>query len=289
MSARARSTSHGVSTVTHLLQALALYAVATRLARGNLSRQAVALVSATMLAASLPSAVVALAPMLCAGMGIEAACRHADGGGAGIVRAFCSTNSSHGVGVTDDHSSKPTQPTHPRDEEGRSPTILHIDSMALKFIFQSSEALVRITIRNPLATIETVSGSIPVDYIGVAGINVEASNGDWYYFEIPDAFVSEHSTVDLYSVRMAHSTLGLRHRFDGDNVLLLPDGAQVVFGSTPDGYPLRTILGKRLQHATVIPPLPAAAAAMAAGEGRASEPYQGLWPVSPTLGGASPF
>ena len=42
---------------------------------------------------------------------------------------------------------------------------------------------------HPEAFIDTVSGSIPVDAIGVAGLNVRDLNGAWHYLEIPDAHI----------------------------------------------------------------------------------------------------
>ena len=67
--------------------------------------------------------------------------------------------------------------------------------------------------------------------------------------------------------------------FDGDNRLLLPiDGATVRFNSTPEGYPLQAILGKRLPHARTIEPIPGAVAmASSTSTGESAMRYQSLW------------
>jgi len=60
---------------------------------------------------------------------------------------------------------------------GANTSTVYVDSMALKFIARSRHALVRVTDPSPTAVIDTVSGSIPVDCIGVMGFNVVDHRG----------------------------------------------------------------------------------------------------------------
>ena len=64
---------------------------------------------------------------------------------------------------------------------------IFVDSMALRFISATRRALVRVTDVQPRAFVDTASGTIPVDAIGVAGINVQCRAGRWHYLELPDA------------------------------------------------------------------------------------------------------
>ena len=120
----------------------------------------------------------------------------------------------------------------------RPTTTVFVDSMALRFISNEPSCLVRVTNPSPSALIETVSGSIPVDCIGVVGINLVDRRGKWHYVELPDAFISAGATVALYPVQLAFAVLGARHQFDDTNQIVLSDGTCIPFGSTPSGYPL---------------------------------------------------
>ena len=96
--------------------------------------------------------------------------------------------------------------------------------MALRFISSNMKALVRVTDPSPSAFIDTVSGSIPVDAIGVVGLNMTDRDGHWHYLELPDAHICAQATVELYPVQLAFAVLGARHHFDDVNEIELPGG-----------------------------------------------------------------
>lgn len=134
------------------------------------------------------------------------------------------------------------------------PTTVYVDSMALRFITASCDALLRVTDAAPTVKIETVSGAVPVTQIGVIGLNVADRVGRWHHFEIPDAHVTPQTSVELYPVQVAFRTLGIRHFFDDVNELCLPDGTRIPFGSNSDGYPLEVIYGPPLPGAVIHAP-----------------------------------
>ena len=107
--------------------------------------------------------------------------------------------------------------------------MVYVDTMALKFITSSRASLVRVTDEHPQTTIDTVSGQIPVECIGVVGINVADTSGGWHHLELPDAHVAPSSTVELYSPQLAHCIYGARHFFDDVNEIKLRDGTRIPF------------------------------------------------------------
>ena len=133
----------------------------------------------------------------------------------------------------------------------RPSTTVYVDSMALRFISSDRRALVRITDAQPTAMIDTVSGSIPVDVIGVAGLNVRDRDGRWHHLELPEAHICSEAMVELYPVQMAFAALGARHLFDDVNEIRLADGTRIPFASSADGYPLTVVYGAPVEGARV--------------------------------------
>jgi hypothetical protein len=84
----------------------------------------------------------------------------------------------------------------------RPVTTVYVDTMALRFISSTKECLVHVTNDSPSTFVETVSGSICVDAIGVAGLNVCDVHHRWHYLELPDAHVCSGATVELYPVQL---------------------------------------------------------------------------------------
>ena len=162
---------------------------------------------------------------------------------------------------------------------------VYVDSMALRFISSTRAALVRVTDPHPSAFIDTVSGSIPVDAIGVAGFNMRDHSGAWHYVEIPDAHICPGATVELYSVQSAFAAFGGRHHFDDVNEIVLPGGIRVPFSSTPEGYPLPVIYGPpvpgAISHVTRVPYHQLACAALPGGLAltwrRLGFPFEAQW------------
>ena len=110
--------------------------------------------------------------------------------------------------------------------------VTYVDTMALRFISSTPTSLVKVTNASPVTRINTVSGSIPVDTIGVAGLNVADRSGGWHYFELPDAHVASRATCELYPVQLAFAVLGARHVFDDVNEIRFPDGISRLRGES---------------------------------------------------------
>jgi hypothetical protein len=153
-------------------------------------------------------------------------------------------------------------------------TTFFVDSMALRLITRHPEVLVSIDQVNPHAVIDTVSGSISVEYIGTAGINVFDQNGSPHYLEIPDAFVSSKAKVDLYPVQLVFKTHGATHHFDDINEIRL-NGARFPFASTNRGFPLKVVMGRPLPGAIRHPRRGDATACAAKGRPRTG--YDKIW------------
>ena len=131
--------------------------------------------------------------------------------------------------------------------------------MALRFVSATRDCIVRVTDDSPSARLDTVSGTIPVDVIGVVGFNVMDTRGRWHYIELPDAHVCSSATVELYPVQLGFTVHRLRHFFDDINEIRLPDGSRLPFMSAPDGYPLSVVYGPPVEDAILhtIPSAPA--------------------------------
>ena len=125
--------------------------------------------------------------------------------------------------------------------------------MALRFITACRASLVRITDLHPTAVVDTVSGTVPVDAIGVVGFNVQDRRGRWHYIELPDAHLCLTSSVELYPVQLAFAVHRARHFFDDVTEIRLADGSRVPFQSTTQGYPMTVVYGPPYDGATLHP------------------------------------
>ena len=96
-------------------------------------------------------------------------------------------------------------------------TTVYVDTMALRFITATPASLVRVTDSHPSAVVDTVSGGVSVDAIGVIGFNVQDRRGRWHYIELPDAHLCRTSSVELYPVQLAFAVHRARHFFDDVN------------------------------------------------------------------------
>lgn len=152
--------------------------------------------------------------------------------------------------------------------------IFFVDTMALRLVTRYPEILVDIDEVHPHATIETVSGSIPVEYIGTAGINLFDTNGQAHYLEIPDSFISSKAKVDLYPVQLVWKFFGARHYFEDRNEIVLADGTRIPFTSDESGFPLKVTMGAALPGAIHHPRIHAQAHAAAP---RSNTAYELIW------------
>ena len=167
---------------------------------------------------------------------------------------------------------------------------IYIDTMALRFVSCCELALVRITDSTPTTSIDTVSGSIPVQLVGVAGINARGLDGSWHYFELPDAHIARAAKVELYPVQFAFAVLGARHAFDDQNLIRFPDGSCIPFASTAAGFPLEVVYGPCIPgafvHHPVAPPVRLHACAVAPNLKlvwhRLGFPYDAQWRAVPS-------
>ena len=174
--------------------------------------------------------------------------------------------------------------------DSRHMRTVYVDSMALRFISSTRACLVRVTCERPDVRVDTVSGSINVDVIGVAGLNMQDRQGNWHHIELPEAHVCSQSVVELYPVQLAFAVLRIRHFFDDVNELRLPDGSRVPFASDRSGYPLKIIYGMPLPDASlhrVQPNAPILAAAslprnLETTWRRLGYPYNAQWLLCPS-------
>ena len=97
---------------------------------------------------------------------------------------------------------------------------MFVDSMALRYITGRKSALVRVTDPSPRVSVDTVSGSVAVEAIGVVGLNVQDRRSIWHYIEIPEAHYCPHAACELYPVQLAFALLRIRHFFDDVNEML---------------------------------------------------------------------
>eukprot|EP00975_Prorocentrum_lima_P023020 4845102-Prorocentrum_lima.AAC.1 len=121
--------------------------------------------------------------------------------------------------------------------------VAYVDSMATLWITRSRANLFRITHEKPTFGVQQLLGQATVDAVGDACVWLTSQTGDRFPYVVRNVLVVIGGTHDLYSAQTMFDQHGIRHRWDDDCALYLPNGARVPFRRTRLGYELSFAYG----------------------------------------------
>ena len=146
--------------------------------------------------------------------------------------------------------------TAPITRGGLLSTVACVDSQASNFVVPSTDYLLHVTDATPSVPVGTANGDVIPKAVGVAGVHLLDTAGQWHYFEIRDVLVMPTCDRVLYSwPTMAKA--GVKHYLD-ERYIEMPSGehipvtggltVEVSFGPAASAHPAVVGAGRTSDH-----------------------------------------